>query len=247
MSTDQHGLTASATGELTTWIPPLEPGDRLSREEFERRYSAMPGVKKAELIEGVVYMPSPARFNRHSVPHAAVVGLLYNYSVATPGVQLADNGTVRLDAENEPQPDAFLFVEPACGGQARISDDDYVEEAPELIVEVASSSVSYDLGPKLEAYRRNGVREYVVWRVLDREIDWFVLTNGEYQRLELGANGIYRSQVFPGLWLDRRALLESNHARVVQCVQLGLQTEEHAAFVKRLAAERARRVDSTEG
>jgi Uma2 family endonuclease len=122
-----------------------------------------------------------------------------------------------------------------------------VEEAPELIVEVASSSVSYDLGPKLEAYRRNGVREYVVWRVLDREIDWFVLTNGEYQRLELGANGIYRSQVFPGLWLDRRALLESNHARVVQCVQLGLQTEEHAAFVKRLAAERARRVDSTEG
>jgi hypothetical protein len=124
MSTDQHGLTASATGELTTWIPPLEPGDRLSREEFERRYSAMPGVKKAELIEGVVYMPSPARFNRHSVPHAAVVGLLYNYSVATPGVQLADNGTVRLNAENEPQPDAFLFVEPACGGQARISDDD---------------------------------------------------------------------------------------------------------------------------
>jgi len=240
MSTDQHGLTASATGEVTTWIPPLEPGDRLSREEFERRYSAMPHLKKAELIEGVVYMPSPARFNRHSVPHAAVVGWLYVYSVATPGVQLADNGTVRLDAENEPQPDAFLFVEPACGGQARISDDDYVEEAPELIVEVASSSVSYDLGPKLEAYRRNGVREYVVWRVLDRDIDWFVLTSGEYRRLELGADGIYRSQIFPGLWLDRCALLESDHPRVVECVQLGLQTKEHAAFVQGLAAERAK-------
>jgi Uma2 family endonuclease len=239
MSTDQHGLTASATGDVTTWIPPLEPGDRLSRDEFERRYSAMPHLKKAELIEGIVYMPSPARFNRHSVPHAAVVGWLYVYSVATTGVQLADNGTVRLDPENEPQPDAFLFIEPTYGGQARISDDDYVEEAPELIVEVASSSVSYDLGPKLEAYRRNGVREYVVWRVLDREIDWFVLTNGEYQRLDPSADGIYRSQVFPGLWLDRRALLESNDARVVECVQLGLQSQEHAAFVERLAARRA--------
>jgi Uma2 family endonuclease len=238
MSTDQHELTASATGEVTTSIPPLEPGDRLSREEFERRYSAMPHLKNAELIEGVVYMPLPTRFNRHSVPHAAVVGWPYVYSVATPGVQLADNGTVRLDPANEPQPDAFLFIEPECGGQVRISDDDYIEEAPELIVEVASSSVSYDLGPKLDAYRRNGVREYVVWRVLDRDIDWFVLTSGEYQRVELGADGIYRSQIFPGLWLDRQALLEGNHARVVKCVQLGLQSQEHAAFVKRLAAAR---------
>jgi Uma2 family endonuclease len=239
MSTDQHGLTASATGDVPTWIPPLEPGDRLSREEFERRYCAMPDLKKAELIEGVVYVPSPARFQHHSGPHAAVVGWLYVYNIATPGVKLADNGTVRLDPENEPQPDAFLFIEPKCGGQVRISNDDYIEEAPELVVEIASSSVSYDLGPKLEAYRRNGVREYVVWRVLDRDIDWFVLTNGEYQRLEVGADGIYRSQVFAGLWLDRRALLESNHARVVECVQLGLQSPAHAAFVERLAAARA--------
>jgi Uma2 family endonuclease len=239
MSTDQHGLTASATGEVTTWIPPLEPGDRLSRDEFERRYSAMPELKKAELIEGVVYMPSPARFQRHSGPHAAVVGWLYVYRVATPGVQVADNGTVRLDAENEPQPDAFLFIEPKCGGQVRVSDDDYIEEAPELVVEVASSSVSYDLGPKLEAYRRNGVREYVVWRVLDHDIDWFVLTNGEYQRLERDADGIYRSRFFPGLWLDRQALLDGNDARVAECVQLGIQSSEHAAFVERLAAARA--------
>jgi Uma2 family endonuclease len=239
MATDQHGLTASASGDVPTWIPPLEPGDRLNREEFERRYRAMPKLKKAELIEGVVYMPSPARFQRHSGPHAAVVGWLYVYSVATSGVQVADNGTVRLDPENEPQPDAFLFIEPQCGGRVRISDDDYIEEAPELVVEVTSSSVSYDLGPKLEAYRRNGVREYVVWRVLDREIDWFVLTDGQYRRLVPGADGIYRSTVFPGLWLDRHALLESNHARVAECVQLGLQSQEHASFVERLAAARA--------
>jgi Uma2 family endonuclease len=154
-------------------------------------------------------------------------------------VEVADNATVRLNLTNEPQPDAILFIEPECGGQVRISDDDYIEEAPELVVEVASSSASYDLGPKLEAYRRNGVREYIVWRVLDGEIDWFVLTNGEYRELEPGADGIYRSEVFPGLWLDRQALLNKNNARVVECVQLGLQSPEHAAFVQRLAAARA--------
>jgi Uma2 family endonuclease len=239
MTTNQHGLAAPATGEVSTWIPPLEPGDRLSRDEFERRYRAMPELKKAELIEGVVYMPSPARFQRHSAPHAAVVACLYLYSAATPGVEVADNTTVRLDPANEPQPDAILFIEPQCGGQVRISEDDYVEEAPELVVEVASSSASYDLGPKLEAYRRNGVREYVVWRVLDSEIDWFVLTDGEYRRLEPGADGIYHSKLFPGLWLDRQGLLERNRARVVECVQLGLQSQDHAAFVERLAAARA--------
>ncbi|MEX2141555.1 MAG: Uma2 family endonuclease [Pirellulales bacterium] len=239
MASDQDGLTASAAGDVATWIPPLEPGDRLSREEFERRYRAMPEIKKAELIEGVVYMPSPARYERHSDPHAAVVGCLYLYSAGTPGVKVADNSTVRLDFMNEPQPDAILFIEPECGGQVRISADDYVEEAPELVVEIASSSASYDLGPKLESYRRNEVREYIVWRVLDREIDWFVLTEGEYRRLEPGDDGLFRSKLFPGLWLDRQALLEKRHVRVVECVQLGLQSQEHAAFVERLAAARA--------
>ena len=239
MASDQHELTASATGDATVWIPPLESGDRLSREEFERRYNAMPELKKAELIEGVVYMPSPARLKGHGSPDADVSGWLFVYRAATPGVESAHNSTVRLDLVNEPQPDAILFIEPECGGQVRISDDDYVEEAPELVVEVASSSASYDLGPKLEAYRRSGVREYVVWRVLDREIDWFVLTNGEYRELEPGADGTYRSEVFPGLWLDRQAMLKRNHARVVQCIQLGLQSKEHAAFVERLAAARA--------
>lgn len=239
MATNQHGLTASPAGDVATWIPALEPGDRLSREEFERRYHAMPELKKAELIEGVVYVPSPARLKSHGSPHADVNGWLFVYKAATPGVESAHNSTVRLDLANEPQPDAILLIEPQCGGQVRISDDDYVEEAPELVVEVASSSVSYDLGPKLEAYRRNGVREYVVWRVLDREIDWLVITEGQYRRLEPSADGIYKSELFPGLWLDRRALLERNHPRVIECVQLGLQSQEHAAFVQTLAAARA--------
>jgi Uma2 family endonuclease len=217
-------------------IPPLEPGDRLTRDEFERRYDAMPRLKKAELIEGVVYMPSPVRYRRHGRPHAHLLGWLITYEAATPGVEGADNCTARLDLANEPQPDLLLLIDPARGGQARISADDYIEGAPELVAEVAASSASYDLHTKLEVYRRNGAREYLVWRVQERLIDWFVLREGRYQPLAPGADGILRSEVFPGLWLDSAALLGGDLAQVLAVVQQGAATPEHAEFVARLAA-----------
>ena len=214
--------------------PPLEPGDRLTRAEFERRYDAMPQGTKAELIEGVVHMPSPARFHRHGRPQAQLVGWLIYYEAGTPGVATGDNSTTRLDMDNEPQPDAVLLIDPARGGQARISADDYVEAAPELVVEVAASSVSIDLHTKFDMYQRNGVREYLVWRVLEREIDWFVLRSGQYERLAPDAQGVLRSVVFPGLWLDTAALLRGDLAGVLATVQGGLASAEHAAFVTRL-------------
>ena len=131
-------------------------------------------------------MPSPVRIRRHSGPHADVIGWLSVYRVHTPGVLVGDNGSIRLDGDNMPQPDVFAILETESGGQARISDDDYLEGAPELIVEVASSSASYDLHDKLHAYRRSGVQEYVVWRVLDRAIDWFVLREGRFAILPPG-------------------------------------------------------------
>ncbi len=143
-------------------IPPLENGDRLSRPEFERRYNAMPNLKKAELIEGIVYMPSPVRFSQHGRPHSHLMGWLVLYEAGTPGVQAGDNSTVRLDVDNEPQPDASLLIDPERGGQTRLSKDGYIEGAPELVAEVASSRASYDLHDKQNIYRRNGVREYVV-------------------------------------------------------------------------------------
>jgi hypothetical protein len=137
-------------------IPPLENGDRLTRAEFERRYDAMPGLKKAELIEGEVYIPSPARHGQHSHPQTRLVAWLGSYETDTPGVEAGDNGSIRLDLDNEPQPGAYLIIRPECGGQARISGDDYIEGAPELAGEVSSSSVSYDLGKKLNVFRCNG-------------------------------------------------------------------------------------------
>lgn len=150
----------------TSIILPLEAGDRLSRPEFERRYQAAPHINKAELIEGVVYMPSLVRAKSHSQPHGLLITWLGVYNAATPGVGLHDNPTVRLDLDNEPQPDALLRIE--TSGQSHISEDDYIEGAPELIAEVAASSAAYDLHDKKRAYRRNGVQEYLVWQVLEQ-------------------------------------------------------------------------------
>ncbi len=215
-------------------ILPMEPGDRLTRAEFERRYDAMPHLKKAELIEGVVFMPSPVRLRRHSQPHFRLITWLGTYEAATPGVVGGDNATARLDLDNEPQPDALLLIDPARGGQARISADDYIEDAPELVAEVAASSASYDLHTKLNVYRRNGVREYLVWRVLEQQLDWFVLRSGQFQPLAANPDGLLCSEVYPGLWLDAAALVQGDMQRVLAVVQQGLASPEHLAFVQRL-------------
>lgn len=215
-------------------IPPLENGDRLTRAEFERRYDAMPHLKRAELIEGVVYVSSPVRIRQHGKPHLQLVTWIGNYTAGTPGLLAADNSSVRLDLDNEPQPDVCLMIEPEYGGHATIGEDDYIERAPELVAEVAASSVSYDLGTKLHVYRRNQVREYIVWRVQDRAIDWFVLRGGAYEPLAPGADGVLRSEVFPGLWLDPAALLRGDLATVLAVVQQGLAHTDHSTFVARL-------------
>jgi Uma2 family endonuclease len=215
-------------------IPPLENGDRLSRDEFERRYDAMPELKKAELLEGIVYMASPVSHQGHGKPQFDLISWLGWYRAHTPGVEGGDNGSIRLDLGNMPQPDAFLIVRPECGGQVRISDDDYIEGAPELVAEVASSSVSYDLHIKLQVYQRNGSREYLAWRVRDHAFDWFVLRDGRYERLPLTPEGHYRSEAFPGLWLDPGALIRGDIAALIQVLHQGLATPEHAAFVEKL-------------
>ncbi len=218
---------------LKSTIPPLENGDRLTRLEFERRYQTMLHLKKAELVEGIVYMASPLRITQHGEPHASAITWLGIYKASTPGVQLGDNCTVRLDLDNEPQPDALLRIE--TGGQSRISEDGYVEGAPELIVEVAASTVSIDVHQKLKIYRRNQVQEYLIWRFEDNALDWFRLTEGEYIPLKIDENGIIKSKVFPGLWLNPEALLTGNLINVIETVQQGIGTTEHQSFVQQLS------------
>jgi Uma2 family endonuclease len=219
---------------LTIEIPPLTSGDRLTRREFERRYEAMPANFKAELIEGVVYVASPVRYASHGAPHLHIATWLGVYCAATPGVSVADNATVRLDPFNEVQPDAFLRLEPEAGGRSRIAPDDYIEGAPELIVEVAASSAAFDLREKKTIYLRNGVREYLVWQIYEQRLDWFYLHDDEYEPLSPDAENILHSRIFPGLHLDTSALLAGDLAGVLATLQVGLQLPEHTAFVTNL-------------
>jgi Uma2 family endonuclease len=156
------------------------------------------------------------------------------YIAFTPGVGGGDNTSVRLDLDNEPQPDGLLFQEPNRGGRVVIGPSGFIEGAPELVGEIASSSVSYDMHTKLRVYRRNQVQEYIVWRVEEAAVDWFILRKGEYVRLPANPAGIYESEVFPGLWLDAAALIRSDLPTVLRVLEQGIASPEHAAFVARL-------------
>ena len=223
-------------------VPPLEQGDRLTRTEFLCRYEAMPpGVIKAERIEGMVHIATPGLTTEfHGQPHAGLMWWLGAYRVETPGIVASDNSTVRLDTDNDPQPDGLLRILPTHGGRTTITKDGYIVGAPELIVEVAASSVSFDLGAKLQTYRRNGVNQYVVHRTYDGAIDWFVLRDGQYERLKPDDQGIYRSEVFPGLWLKADAFVAGKLAEVSTVLQRGIHSAEHDEFVRKLAAHQAK-------
>lgn len=216
-------------------IPPLENGDRLSRPEFERRYSADSRIKKAELIEGTVYVASPLRHTQHGKPHSRIHIWLGNYQTMTPGLDLSIEPTVRIDLDNEPQPDCVLFVE--TGGNTRISQEGYLEGSPELVAEIAASSVSIDTGTKKQVYRRNGVQEYIIWQSYENQLDWFELVDGEYQSILPDAQGIMRSGIFPGLWLNINALLSGDMVAVLETVQAGVRSPEHQAFMEALRSK----------
>ncbi|MBM4458155.1 MAG: Uma2 family endonuclease [Chloroflexi bacterium] len=218
-------------------IPRLSPGDHLTRAEFERRYEAAPQINKAELIEGVVYMPSPTRAEQHSRPHGDVVTWLNIYRTATPNTWVGDNPTVRLDYENEVQPDAILRL--SVGGRCSLTEDDYLSGPPELIVEVAASSAAYDLHIKRRVYQRSGVQEYLALQVYEQRADWWILREGVYQPLGADAERVLRSETFPGLWLNAPAFWAGDLAAVLATLQTGLATHEHAAFAASLIEQKA--------
>jgi Uma2 family endonuclease len=199
-------------------------------QEFLRRYEAMPELKKAELIEGVVYMGSPVSAE-HGEPDGLIHTWLGLYAANSPGVRFFANTTVILDAENTPQPDACLCLDPSRGGRTRITPKKYLKGPPELIVEIAASSASLDLHDKMHAYARNGVGEYLVWRTLERRCDWFVLEDENYTALRPDKRGLLRGKTFPGLILDGKALLAMRAPEVLAALQRGLTSAAHKAFV----------------
>jgi Uma2 family endonuclease len=217
----------------------LQNGDRLTQKEFHRLYENTPEGFRAELIGGVVYVSSPLG-RPHGLNHLPLGSVLFWYEANTPGVEAADNTTVMLGEEGEPQPDLLLRILPEYGGQSQTSDDNnYITNAPELIAEISDTSRSLDLHGKLDDYRRYGVLDYLVVCVAEKTVRWFDLSTD--RELPLPADGIIRSRVFPGLWIDTRALLKKNSGRLLRILNQGLATPEHAEFVERLAAAHAAR------
>jgi Uma2 family endonuclease len=181
---------------------------------------------------------SPLRFQQHAEPHSRLHGWLWTYQIATPGLLLGIEPTVRLDLDNELQPDIVLILDEAAGGRARLTEDGYLEGTPELVVEIAASSAAIDLGNKKQAYRRNGVCEYIVWQSYENRLEWFCLIDGEYILLLPDEDGMIRSRMFPGLWLAANDLLSNKMTRVLEILQMGIQSPEHQAFVRQLTSQR---------
>src|SRR5262245_17339810 len=209
--------------ETTEKLPPLINGDRLDQKTVHARYEAMPSHVRAELIGGIVYRPSPLK-PPHGRTGPQTLGWLILYEAATPGVETYENTTSILDEQSEPQPDAFLIVSPALSGQMRLNEDGYLEGAPEFVAEIAYGSESIDLHGKKDDYERTGVKEYLVVALRQQRVHWFILRDGRYHNHPPGADGIYRSEVFPGLWLDPAALLRLDALRIKQVLDQGLAT-----------------------
>ena len=201
----------SALQERVT--PPFDNGDCLDQPTFHRLYEQTPEGFKAELIRGVVYVASPTS-SHHGGPHARAIHWLATYTDFTPGIGVGDNGTNILGPEDEVQPDGFLILHPRFGGQTKIDRKGYVHGPPELVVEVANGSRAIDLNAKRIAYELAGVREYVVFEVKGSLIHWFVRRESGFEELQPGTDGVFRSEVFPGLWLHPKGFFAKSSKRM---------------------------------
>lgn len=226
----------SIAEQPTTGPRLLANGDRMSQAEFHRRYEASPEDEKWELIGGIVYMASPLRLS-HSRYDGRIGYLLETYGIETPGIEVIHNATSILGEDSEPQPDLAMRILPEYGGQSRTTAKDYLEGPPELVVEIAHSRRALAMHAKRDDYRASGVIEYFVLLMEEREVRWFSFPDDE---IRPNREGISRSRVFPGLWIDINALLHLDSKRLMEVLQQGLASRPHASFMKRLEAARRR-------
>ncbi len=219
-------------------VPPLANGDHLDQKTFHERYEAMPSGVRAELIGGIVFMSSPQK-KPHGRHHLRFSRWLDEYEEATPGTEGFVNSTDILGPDAEPQPDACLIVLPDYGGQTWGDDDGFINGAPEWLGEISDTTESIDLNRKKRDYEEAGVREYMVAAIRSGEVFWFSRRRGKFKPLAPGTDGIFRSEIFPGLWLDPEAFLQRDRKRLLAVLRQGLASPEHAAFVAKLAAKKA--------
>jgi Uma2 family endonuclease len=229
---------ARRTTERKLDVPPLENGDHLDQKTFHERYEAMPPHVRAELIGGIVFMSSPLK-RKHGRSGGRLIQWLLAYEDSTAGTEALENATQILGSESEVQPDGCLFILPEFGGQVWENERGYLNGAPEWVGEVSDSTESIDLSRKKQDYEKAGVREYMVAALRTGQVFWFVRRRGKFKKHSAGADGIFRSEVFPGLWLDPAAFLKADGKRILAVLRQGLASPEHSAFTAKLAAKKA--------
>jgi hypothetical protein len=220
--------------------PLLFDGLRLDQPEFHERYCRMPDDFRAELIDGVVFVNMPL-YEDHAIPDASLTGLLYFYRGGTPGTLVLSNPSTKLGPKSEVQPDCVLKIDPAYGGRTARDEKGLTLGGPEMVVEVAYSSIQIDLKAKKRAYEEAGSLEYIVLDVSHRQFHWFALCDGRFEPVHLDPDGLYRSRAFPGFWLDEAAFFRDDVPALFATLRLGLESPEHADFVERLRQYRANR------
>lgn len=221
--------------------PLLYEGQRLDQPTFHAIYERMPEDFKAELIDGVVYLMNMPLYADHSDPDAFIIGLLFTYSMETPGTKVRNGITTKLGLKSEVQPDSCLLIEPEYGGRTRLDAKGMMVEAPELVVEIGSSSLRRDLDAKRRVYEQAGALEYVVFAARDRKFHWFALRDGKFDDLAIDPDGLYRSRAFPGFWIDEAAFAANDGRAALAALRRGLESTEHVEFVERLRRIRANR------
>lgn len=220
--------------------PQLDNGDRMKQPEFHEIYEQMPEGFKAELVRGTVFVSMPLR-KPHAKDHVRLSSILDTYEASTPGVEVLSESTTILGSDDEVQPDLLLRILPEYGGKSRDTYDQYIEGPPELICEIAHSSRAIDLNLKRKRYERAGVLEYIVLCLNPREVHWFDFASKAM--LQLNSDGVFRSNIFPGLWLCNQGLLERDYHRIMEVLKQGLTTADHSDFCERLARGRKRDLD----
>jgi Uma2 family endonuclease len=216
------------------YIPPFENGDRMDQKTFHALYLQTPRGFHAELIEGVVHVPSPASA-RHARPQRMFCQWLGEYSDSTPGTDAFDNITSVMSESSEPQPDLSLIVLPEAGGQTRLTREEYLQGAPELAIEISNTTATVDLNAKMRDYERYGVQEYLVVIMREREVRWFVRRKDRFTPMKPDADGVLKSKLFPGLWLDTAGVFDRTARRLLATLRQGLASAEHAKFAAKLA------------
>lgn len=216
------------------YIPPFENGDRMDQKTFHALYLQTPKGFRAELIGGIVHVPSPTSA-RHARPQRMFCQWLGEYSDNTPGTDAFDNITSVMSEASEPQPDLSLIVLPEAGGQTRLTPEEYLQGAPELAVEISNTTATIDLNAKMRDYERYGVREYLVVIMREREVRWFARRKDRFAPMKPDADGVLRSKVFPGLWLDTAGVFDRGARRLLVTLRKGLASPEHTKFVAKLS------------